>query len=493
MFLCVQNPGVAPVEGFTLLGVSTTRDCGVDGAIGQFGSGNKHAINVLLRAGLKVFVYCGKTRLDFQTRDDEIDDGLTRKAIKRVLCKLSGTSTRTIDLGWVLDFGAIDWSDVGMALREFISNSIDRTIREENGEFLPALEDERLFVSLVPDDKVRARDGFTRVYVEASEAVQKYVAELPKRFLHFSNDPSQVKRSFLNKSDRNTNGKKTAVIYRAGVYVREVEQGDESIYDYNFKVSELQIDECRNASDYSVKAAIARLYRRATPTELVPVFQSLVDQKATYEATLDQDYIIGSWETPKEEQKKNWQTAWEAVAADAILCGPSNTIVDFVERKGHKAKPIRSNSFVEAGRRFGIKTDMQVLSETERKGKQILPATEAAQAAVDTVWGWFEKYDLTNGCDKPPVGCFRDLMEAGSRTMGFCDDKGVYIADDNASGGVPCKRCLKTALEECIHWITKAHDGSRDLQDFAFRMIVEILAESEAPVELALTSLESVL
>ena len=47
MFLRIQNPGVAPVEGFTLLGVSTTRDCGVEGAIGQFGSGNKHAINVL--------------------------------------------------------------------------------------------------------------------------------------------------------------------------------------------------------------------------------------------------------------------------------------------------------------------------------------------------------------------------------------------------------------------------------------------------------------
>ena len=37
------------------------------------------------------------------------------------------------------------------------------------------------------------------------------------------------------------------------------------------------------------------------------------------------------------------------------------------------------------------------------------------------------------------------------------------------------KAVLKTALEECIHWITKAGDNSRDLQDFAFRMIVEIL------------------
>ena len=90
------------------------------------------------RAGLKVFVYCGKTRLDFQTRDDEIDDGLIRKPVKRVVCKMGGTSTRTIDLGWVLDFGAIDWTDLGMALREFVSNAIDRTVREENGEFIPA-------------------------------------------------------------------------------------------------------------------------------------------------------------------------------------------------------------------------------------------------------------------------------------------------------------------------------------------------------------------
>ena len=115
----------------------------MEGAIGQFGSGNKHAINLLLRAGLKVVVYCGKTRLDFQTRDDEIDDGLTRKPIRRVMCKMGGTSTRTIDLGWVLDFGAIDWTDLGMALREFVSNAIDRTLREENGEFAPAMLDGR--------------------------------------------------------------------------------------------------------------------------------------------------------------------------------------------------------------------------------------------------------------------------------------------------------------------------------------------------------------
>ena len=474
MFLCIQNPGVAPIEGFTLLGVSTTRDCGVEGAIGQFGSGNKHAINVLLRAGLKVFVYCGKTRLDFQTRDDEIDDGLVRKPVKRVVCKMGGTSTRTIDLGWVLDFGAIDWTDLGMALREFVSNAIDRTVREENGEFIAAMLDNRLSVTMVCDEKVKAKDGYTRVFVEVNESVTRYVEELPRRFLHFSSDPSQVKKSFLPKADRNVNGKRTAVIYRAGVYVREIEDySEDSIYDYNFKAGELQIDESRNSSDYAIRAAIARLYRRASATELVPVFQALVDQKPCFEEHLDPDYIISSWDKPKVEQETAWKQAWQAVAADAVLCGPSSTLVEFVERKGYDAKPIKSQNMVEAARRFGIRTDAQVLTENEKKGREKLPATEVAQAAVDEVWGWLTTYNLANGATKPPVGCFRDVMSAGTRTLGFCDDEGVYIADDQASAR--SKPLLKTALEECSHWVTKAGDNSRDLQDIAFRMVVEIL------------------
>jgi hypothetical protein len=474
MYLCIQNPGVAPVEGFTLLGVSTTRGCGVEGAIGQFGSGNKHAINVLLRAGLNVVVYCGKTRLTFLTRDDEIDDGLTRKPIKRVMCKFGGTSTATIDLGWVLDFGVIDWTDLGMALREFISNAIDRTLRQEQGEFIPALLDDRLSVTAVEDERIKAKDGYTRVYVELNDAVKQYVDELPKRFLHFSSDPSQVKKSFLPKRDRNLTGKQVAVIYRAGVLVREIEDNsDASVYDYNFKQDELPIDECRNASDYSVRGAIAKLYRRATAPELTPVLSALADQKQVFESSLDPYYICPSWDTPAPEQKQAWQSAWQTVAADAVMCGPSSTIAEFVARKGFNVRVIKAQGFVEAAGRFGIKTDGQVLSENEKNGREKLSPTEFAQKAVDEVWRWLEQYNLTNGVEQPTVGCFRDVMTSGTRTLGFCDDEGVYIADDQASA--LSKPLLKTALEECIHWVTKAGDASRDLQDFAFRMIVEIM------------------
>ena len=54
-----------------------------------------------------------------------------------------------------------------------------------------------------------------------------------------------------------------------------------------------------------------------------------------------------------------------------MLCGPSTTIAEFVEKKGHEAKTIRSSSLVAAAARFGIKTDAQVLSENEKKGKEI--------------------------------------------------------------------------------------------------------------------------
>ena len=52
----------------------------------------------------------------------------------------------------------------------------------------------------VCDEKAKAKDGYTRVYVEINEGVQRYYDELPKRFLHLSHDPSQVGRSFLPKA-----------------------------------------------------------------------------------------------------------------------------------------------------------------------------------------------------------------------------------------------------------------------------------------------------
>ena len=51
-FLKIENVGACPPEGFTVLGVSLADTSEHEGVIGQFGSGNKHGVAVLLRHGL---------------------------------------------------------------------------------------------------------------------------------------------------------------------------------------------------------------------------------------------------------------------------------------------------------------------------------------------------------------------------------------------------------------------------------------------------------
>ena len=68
----IRNVGTADYRGFTLLGVSTTRYAGVTGTIGQFGSGSKHAIALLLRLGIKVYVVCGNLKMAFFIKTERV-------------------------------------------------------------------------------------------------------------------------------------------------------------------------------------------------------------------------------------------------------------------------------------------------------------------------------------------------------------------------------------------------------------------------------------
>lgn len=474
--LLIQNPGEAPAEGFTLLGVSTTRNCGVEGTIGQFGSGTKHAINVLLRAGLKVVVYSGRTRMEFLTRDDRINDGLVDQPVQRVYVQFGGTSTKKVDLGWVLDFGAIDWTELGMALREFISNAIDRTLREESAQFEAAIREGRLAVRKVPDTEVRAKSGYTRVFVTTNAEIDRYLEELPKRFLHFSDQPSDVKKRLLLKATRNlTSDSRTAMVYREGVFVRELkEQSAASLYDYNFRVHEIQLDESRNSSEFAVRASCAHALKTAEADELVPVFRSLTAMEDTFEAALDPYYLCPSYETPKPEHQQNWQKAWKAVAGESVMCEPTAQQAMLVVRKGKSAKTVKSSGWAQAAERFGIETSAKVLTQSEVQGRESCPVTLAAKQAVETVWSWVVSLGMVGGREMPEVACFRDLTNAEADMMGYYCDGTVYIREDIASG--ENKYLLKTALEEVAHHVTQAGDGSRDIQNFLIDMIIEIAA-----------------
>lgn len=468
MYLKIQNAGEAPVEGFTLLGVSTSRACGTEGVIGQFGSGNKHAINVLLRAGLKLVVFCGKTRLVFETRESMIDDGLTQTPVHRVVCRVG--NTKPIDLGWVLDFGAIDWVDTSMALREFISNAIDRTLRQGD-DVLAAIRTGDLGVVPVADTQVRARSGYTRVFVEMDADVQRFYGELPERFLHFSDKPDVLGQRLIVKPELSR-----AKVYREGVFVREV-SGAPSLFDYNFSSSQLSIDECRNSSDYSVRASAARLIRNATTSELVVILRAIVDRTECFESNLESSYLLPSWERPTDHQRTQWQQAWEVVTGGAVACPSVGSVPSSVQKKGYEVVSVESLTHVDMLGRFGVKTHMEVLSQPEQDGLELLPPDAYAKKAVDIVWDWLSDLSLTNNRPKPRVGCFHSIVNAGSQRLGFADQSGVYLSTSITD--TLSRELLQTALEEVVHWVTGSQDCSRDIQEFLFRMIIGIQTSNQ--------------
>ena len=90
--LKIENPGVCPTEGFILLGATSKRLADNDSpyCIGQFGSGNKHAVNVLLRAKLFPTVFCGNHKLEFTTKPGRMKALEGETGYNRVVVKHGG-------------------------------------------------------------------------------------------------------------------------------------------------------------------------------------------------------------------------------------------------------------------------------------------------------------------------------------------------------------------------------------------------------------------
>jgi hypothetical protein len=96
-YLKIENPGVCPTEGFILLGATSKRLADNDSpfTIGQFGSGNKHAVNVLLRAKLYPIVFCGNHRLEYGTKPGKMKALEGDAAYNRVVVKQIGRPITT--------------------------------------------------------------------------------------------------------------------------------------------------------------------------------------------------------------------------------------------------------------------------------------------------------------------------------------------------------------------------------------------------------------
>lgn len=481
-YLKIENIGVCPPEGFTVLGVSLADTSSNEGVIGQFGSGNKHGVAVCLRAGLAPIVFAGTLKMEFSTKPQTVTDGLASKDFGRVVVKFGGSDpitgasrSSTEDLGFVLDYGKQDWQEVALALREFVSNAIDRSIREK-GDW------SGVKIEVVDEAQVRAKRDHTRVFVPMNAEVLEFFNNLGRWFLHFS-EPESLNKAILPKKNRNLGDRRAAVIYRRGVRVREFESSDtESLFDYN--LNDLTIDEARKASDWDVKHACGKALASADKDILACLFDRLINtDKGVWEFGFDTYSLQPSHRDSTQDEirkRENWQAAFLSVAGeDAVLTGEAS--VDQLGRKGYK--PIKApDNLVRAAEQYGVSTPGRVLSADELSGREISNATPDAQAAVDLVWDWLEDTGLTNGKEKPPVQCFTSILDGGTMLNGYYRDGMVYVNRDIAGAGYLAAgeealpdRLVHVALEEVAHFVTNgATDNSRDFQNFLLDLAVKI-------------------
>ena len=479
-FLKIENIGICPPEGFTVLGVSLADTSSNSGVIGQFGSGNKHGIAVLLRNELSPVVFAGNLKLEFGIRPQVVSDSQATKEFSRVVVKYGGTDpsgvsrSSTEDLGFVLDYGKQDWAEVALALREFVSNSIDRSIREVGDWSTVKIE-------IVNEAQVRAKSGYTRVFVPLNAEILSFHNDLGKWFLHFS-EPESIAKAILPKANRNLGDRRAAVIYRRGVRVREFESSEtESLFDYN--LDDLRIDESRQASDWDVKHHAGKALADADKGTLAILFDRLLNSdRPAWEFSFDHYSMQPSYGDGTEAvtlRQKNWQEAFAQVAGvDGVLTGKGS--VDQLERKGF-VPVVAPENLVSAAASYGVQTSASVLSLDELSGREITDASPDAQASVDLVWDILDEIGLTNGKEKPPVRCFTSILDGGTMLNGYYRDGEVFINRDlGGSGSVVAgrhalsDRLVKVALEELAHYVTGAGDNSRDFQDFVLEVAVKL-------------------
>lgn len=488
-FLKIENIGICPQEGFTVLGVSLADTSTHEGVIGTFGSGCKHGVAVCLRNQLAPIVFAGTLKMEFSTRPQTVADNQASKEFGRVVVKYGGTDqmtgasrSSTEDLGFVLDYGKQDWNETALALREFVSNAIDCSIREK-GDW------SGVKIEIVEESQVRAKKDFTRVFLPLSADVLEFYNNLGKWFLHFS-EPESLGKAILPKKNRNLGERKAAVIYRRGVRVREFESSDqESLFDYN--LNDLTIDESRKASDWDVKHHCGKALANADKDILAMLFNRLLNSgEGVWEFGFDTYSLQPTYRDSTEDElrkRQNWQEAFAAVAGDdAVLTGDAT--VDQLERKGYK--PVKApETLIRAAEQYGVQTPANVLSSDELSGRMVTDATPDAQAAVDLVWEMLEEVGMTQGKDKPPVKCFSSILDAGVMLNGFYRDGQVFINSDlGNSGSVEggrnslSDRLVKVALEETVHFVSQATDNSRDFQSYLLDLAVKLMSRKERKV-----------
>ena len=255
-----------------------------------------------------------------------------------------------------------------------------------------------------------------------------------------SREPESITQAILTKKARNLDPQcQTAVIYRRGVRVREIDQySSESLFDFN--LNDLRVDESRNVDDYPCRNAATKAMAKGSPEVLATWMRSFRENTIYWEHQFGGYELKPQWGESAEEiaaRKANWNKALELVGDDVVLAskdGPVQTLT----RKGYDALEV-PETVVRAAEEYGCNTQSKVLSADELDGRESFDPTPDAVAALDWVWDRIVMAGMDDGKARPPIRCFRKVMNGGVVVRGFLRDGIVYINEDLRRG--PASNC----------------------------------------------------
>lgn len=458
-FVRIENPVrvVPSMEMFRTLGASSAR--GHAEKIGQFGSGFPNMLALFAREGIldglkvclgkEVFTYPTKASINQTSSGDEF-------IIREILIKKQNGPTANLNIS--TEFGALDWNDITMGLREIISNAIDGTV-----EF--GLEPHKTIVEIVEDNQTRAKEGTVRVYVPLTREIEEYLNEIDKHFLCLSRfyDPSQM---ILPNKD---NG--PARFYRKGVKVGSF--GNRSLFHYNLE--NLDLKESRIVDSSEARTRAAEAIRDADIKTIETFLRSFDGGHEYYEHKFSAWDMMPTYANDSDRCRSNWTTAYRNVFGNTVLC-ETPEIAMMVRSKGFNARVFPKllesilKYYIDA--ETGLQNSSCVLSTDESKGRTVCDATSDVIDALNKVWSIIERHGLTNGKSKPSAHCYTEITRSEGNTFGYYRDNGIYILRDIANVSF---MLTQTVIEEISHHVTGASDCTREFQDYAFRLAATMI------------------
>lgn len=426
-WLLIQNKGEIDINALILMGGSTKRDN--ENAIGFFGSGNKYAIALMLKKGIKFTMYSGLSEIQITTKQVEFRD----KNFQQILINGQETSLTT-------DMGP-QWES-WMSIREWVSNSIDE------GES-----------NVITDTTIKdGKEGYTRVYIEHHPDIVEVINNWSKYFA-FDRIDSIVSNQDGTIYPNIDHEKSSLLLYRKGIQCYHMPT-QKALYTYDIPV--LPINESRVlSSTWDARVYIAKFLNKNATVEIARYILSNGAVDNYYENHLDYSYWIST------KMCDSWK---EAIGNKIIV---NNDVSGFFMKEmtenphyrvsAELAKAIKK-SFPEikvygVGQDDSGKLNWRTVETTKKIDYMLKQATNFCKEI-----GYSINYDIT-------------IVEFDKEdTLGLAHDNNIYIAAKTFDMGM--KEVVMTIMEESEHLKTNYKDETREWATHWIRMYLTSKEES---------------